>query len=689
MSNKEKSTSQKTKAKSGAVATSRGRSDGLNLWGFYATLGGWLLLFLGQRVVVEPEGLVKMLSGLGVVMLLAALVQRGMALSEADADRKGAARAFAILNALSLLALGGFYASTDAGRAMFGIAPAKLSETDLYGDAMTVAWTALVFISLLPMVLGEMSRRSMRNAEKVESRRVIAAVVAGLSLACAACYSALFVYAAGQSDVSADHSYFRVSKPSEMTRRMVAQLNDPLTVLVFFPHTTDTRAKVMRYLNDLKSGNESKLKVEMHDFYASPALAKKHKITKDGVLVLVRGKMSQKLSIDVKPQRAKRKLRRLDGEFQKVLTKLMRDKRTLYLTVGHGELNESTDKRSGRSATIAKKLIERQNYGVKKLGLAEGLGKEIPKDAHAVMVLGPKDAFSEPEIESLQRYVAEGGKLFMALDPEYGADHGKLAASVGVKWTAKTLADDRIRFPMTRTKSDKKVLVVRSFSSHASVTTMMKYARAGKAVIFSGAAPLEKLADGGKELRFDRTLKSERQSYVDLNGNLAFDSDSEKQKVYSVGVSLSRKLGTGKDAVESKVVVYGDADAVSDRILGFAATNQILFGEVLRWLGGEESFTGTQSSEEDVPIVHTKSQDQAWFYGSIVAVPALVLGAGLMLTRRRSGGGPARPGKPKPRPQQDTPEATASTKTEDEEESAEASDKQADDEDGEEEENEA
>jgi hypothetical protein len=62
--------------------------------------------------------------------------------------------------------------------------------------------------------------------------------------------------------------------------------------------------------------------------------------------------------------------------------------------------------------------------------------------------------------------------------------------------------------------------------------------------------------------------------------------------------------------------------------------NGHFFLDGLKWLGGEEDIIGETSSEEDVRIVHTRKEDQLWFYLTIFAVPALVLGAGLFYTRR-------------------------------------------------------
>jgi hypothetical protein len=62
--------------------------------------------------------------------------------------------------------------------------------------------------------------------------------------------------------------------------------------------------------------------------------------------------------------------------------------------------------------------------------------------------------------------------------------------------------------------------------------------------------------------------------------------------------------------------------------------NRLMLMDALRWLGGEDSFAGEVNDEQDVRIEHSKQGDQAWFYSTIVGVPALVLFAGLAVSRR-------------------------------------------------------
>jgi len=83
-----------------------------------------------------------------------------------------------------------------------------------------------------------------------------------------------------------------------------------------------------------------------------------------------------------------------------------------------------------------------------------------------------------------------------------------------------------------------------------------------------------------------------------------------------------------------RAFVLADADALTDVAMANVVGNQVLFADAVRWLGGEESFSGEVNTEEDVRIEHTKQKDLIWFYATIFGAPALVLGAGLAFSRR-------------------------------------------------------
>ncbi len=410
--------------------------------------------------------------------------------------------------------------------------------------------------------------------------------------------------------------------------------------MVFFPPINEVGREVASYLKEL-SRISPKFTYEVHDRLLEPALAKDWKVTQDGTLVIARGPTQESMTFNTDLEQAKAKLKTLDGDFQKNLIKVSREARTAYLTTGHGEMNEAPDA-EGRSANGIRKLFESQNYTVKDLGLAQGLGNEIPKDATMVVVLGPARPFLPGEVDALKRYAAGGGHLFLALDPDAKVDLDPLAEIAGLSYQPATLANEKIHLRRRYNDSDRTILITNRFSSHASVSTLSRNS-ARAHVVFAGAAAFEARPGGDSSMKTDFVVKSMQDTFADANGDFQFQ-DGEKRTIFNLAVAVNKVTPHGADAKtvpETRIFALADADAVSDAVFANEA-NVVLFIDAIRWLGGEESFSGAIATTEDVKIEHTKQKDLALFYGMIFGAPSIVLAAGLLYSRRaRTRGRPA------------------------------------------------
>lgn len=624
-------------AKAGAPPPKR---DDLAPWLVPAYLFSLLLLFVGERVVPSDDALRYAFSGLGVAGALATTLYRLRAVTGGAGERRSVERILALLMGGGLLAIAVYFATTDAGRDLLGIAGLKAETRVRVTGAMTVGWIVLLAVSVVPLLFGEIAFAPMRSAERFEARRVRAATIAGATLAFAASYVALFTYAAGETDTKLDFSYYRTSRPGESTTNLAKTLTEPVEVLAFFPALNDVGEEVKGYLTELAQAAPM-VQPKFQDRLLVPALAKELKVNGDGVLVLKRGDSTQSLTIGAEMKTAQGKLKTLDADFQKAMLKVMRAQRVAYFTVGHGELNERTgaDAAEGRTAKNVKRLVESQNYLVKDLGLPQGLAADVPQDATIVFVLGPTQALLPEEVASLQRYGEKGGRLVVALDPEGKADLGPLAAAFGLVWKPALLATDDARhfYPLRHNESDHVILLTNRFSSHASVSSLSKISQR-TAVVFRGAAALEKAE--GTQNEVDFTVRSLAETFDDENGNFLFDKETEKRASYNLAAAITRATGEkdkeGKDK-EMRVFALGDADALSDGAVG-DTPNGLMAMDVIRWLGGDESFLGAVTSNEDVKIEHSKQQQAVWFYATIFAVPMAVLGLGFLFTRRRGKG---------------------------------------------------
>jgi hypothetical protein len=232
-----------------------------------------------------------------------------------------------------------------------------------------------------------------------------------------------------------------------------------------------------------------------------------------------------------------------------------------------------------------------------------------------------------------------------------------LAAMVGVEFTPIVLANDK-QFARRRfNDSDRTLLVTNRFSSHASVSTLSRNSSRA-AIVVAGAGSVQRTP--GSAAKVDIALRAMSGTFGDANRNYQYDDGSEKRDTFGLAAAVSEpidgaklpakdekkpekkddKAGDKKDIPtvatpnEMRAFVLADADALTDLVMSNFMPNQLLVVDALRWLGGEESFAGEVSSEEDVRIEHTQHKDLVWFYATILGAPALVLGLGLTYSRK-------------------------------------------------------
>jgi len=621
-----------------AARTGEGGLDAIGPWLVPIYILALIFIFAGERVFGTWGTLRYAVTGLGVLCAVVTTVLRFVLSGRRTGERRAVERTLALFSFGGLIALLVYFATTETGRKLFGIAKASAETRARVDTAATIAWVVLIILAVVPLLFGERALAPMRRAPHIEARRVRAAIIAGLSLALAVTYCALFTYAAGEVDLKADYSYFRTARAGESTKNIARSLTEPLKVTAFYPQLNEVGTEVEGYLRDLAAGAPN-FQVEVQDRLLVPALAKEAKVTQDGVIVLQRGGSRELVTIGSEMKTAAAKLKSLDVDFQKALLKVIRSQRTAYLTVAHGELNEAAAAPAGgaegRTTKGFRKLLESQNYVVKDLGLAQGLGSEIPADAFLVVVLGPSKAFLPEEIDALRRYAERGGKLFLGLDPDGKADLAPLAGVADLTWDPVLLATEKNLVRRRFNPSDRGILVTTRYSSHASVSTLSRNAQRAP-VIFPGASSLDKKQ--GSDAKVDFVIKSLPDAFTDANGNFEQEKDVEKTATYNLAAAVNKPAagaGAGGDDKqnEMRAFVMADADAVTDTALSHEP-NIVLVLDALRWLGGEESFSGAVTTAEDVRIEHTKEKDLIWFYATIFGAPAVVLAVGLGIVRR-------------------------------------------------------
>ena len=593
---------------------------------------GLILAWVGERIVEAPEVRYG-LTGFGALLLVIATVVRLMRSRDEKDELAGVQRTFAAFSALSVFAFVLYFLQSDLFTKLTGAALS--TGWPKVSGALSVLWPAVLAVALLPTLLMELSFSTMVKAPKLEDGRIDEAMLSGLGLACALIFAFSLQYVATERDVKGDFSYFRVAKAGDATQKLVASFDEPLEVYLFFPPASDAAEAVEGYFKELQAVT-NQLKVTRLDHALEPVKAKELGVSGNGTVLLKKGGRKESIFIGTEVEKARTQLRGLDAEVQKRMLQVAKSRRTVYLTGGHGERSQDPTNGMDQRATIEilYKTLQDQNFDVRILTTAEGLGNEIPKDAAALFIIGPARAFSAPEAASIEAYLKRGGRLFLALDPENALPFDELLTPLGLSFKPQAIAQERNTANLKPPPglADRINIGTRTFSSHPVVTYL---GRSNVPVLMLGAGGLEELPKHPAELTIDFAVRSNPDSWNDASGNFEFDSSlGETKKAWGVVAAIERRAPSGKNEEAMRALVLGDSDAVADLVLQQLPGNQYLVVDGFKWLLGDEQLSGTTSTEVDVPLSRTRQQDTATFYATTFLAPLAVLGVGFLARRR-------------------------------------------------------
>ncbi|MBW2732404.1 MAG: Gldg family protein [Deltaproteobacteria bacterium] len=617
-------------------------ADGLILSGAY--LLAMVLLFIGERLVLDSTAVRMGFASIAGLLVGFSLFGRVKRLRSVHEMARPVERRLLILYLMGLLALVLYGLQADFVMESLRSNFSTPLSADRYQGALSVAWVVLWLVSILPLIFTEISYAPMDTTRTVDHARVSRSMQSGAVLAMSLALVFLLNYIVSENDKKVDLSYFKTTRPSESSAKMVKNLSEPLKLTLFFSGESDVFERVEPYFKEL-AGNSKHFKIQRLDHVLEPKKAKEMGVHENGSVVVSRGKRHRVIILGKKLRRAKSKLKKLDSEFQGAFIKLMQPEKVAYFTVGHEE--RTRDKRDGvegSSTRDLRKVLRQLNYRIKNLGLAQGLGNEVPKDASVVIIAGPRKAFLPAEAAAIEAYLRGGGRALLLLDPEPGDPMQGLLSPFGLKFTPELLANERLNARLTFTKADGYAVVSNRYGAHGSVKTLARHSKE-LALVSWKAGYLEEVPPSGQgHPAVSFTVHSMPFTYNDANQDLAFDKTSEKQKLYELASAVSmstsgrrpskkRKKIAGQD--DMRMIVVADSDAFSDKLLMRSKGNVVFVMDALKWLVGEEAFLGAPTSEEDVRIMHTRKEDQIYFYLTIFALPLLVLVGGLLYTRQR------------------------------------------------------
>ena len=623
-------------------------------WLTWLLLAGLGCVLAGARVVAAVEYLRIGLIVAGAAAVGAANAIRFVSWRRASAEARSIEMVLALCYAGAAVALAGFLPATQFGVDLLGLDFDADGGERRFKQFFLVTSSIVLACTLLPMLGAQwaLARGGRAGVLRVDALRVRQTAAGGLSVALAGAALVLIGYVAATFDRSANFSYMKTASPGESVREIVLSMDEPLRVALFFPEVHPVKDEVLVYVNELARAT-GRIVIEEYDRFRNPAAAEDYQARSDGLVYFRKGDDYERIVLGTDIDAARPQLRVFDSMVQASLLLLSRERRTAYLTTGHGELNDPLAGEYPGSGPVPnpgpfgegmpplqnlRSLLGVLNYDAHDIGAAEGLASAIPDNADLLMILGPRRPFLDAEISAVRDYLDRGGALVMALETGTEFTLEGLRDHLGVDYDPAMVLDDQHALA-----PDRRVLLVKQFSTHPAVTTPSRQS-VGNEVFMVGPGSFTQIEDA-EGVTTEAIIESPLSSYADRNGNFSFDDDAEEQRNHFLAVAVERAAaggeagaGAGAEAgAGMRALVFADAEIFSDQWI-VRGLNAVTIGDGIFWLQRDEAFAGEVVSEEDVPILHTRAENVFWFYAIIYGAPAIVLGLGLaMIHARRRG----------------------------------------------------
>jgi len=442
------------------------------------------------------------------------------------------------------------------------------------------------------------------------------------------------------------NNLFSVSKQS---LNVVENLNQDIKVVAFFPEQFRSyeESKRMEFLRDLLGQYEavsSRLNIEIINPNKEPALAKESGIRGAPAIIIQSEELQEILyGYTVNEQ-----------TITAAIVKVTRDK-----TYKIGFLSQIGGHELSKDLTVVRKLLMQEGYELEEVDFVKT--KEL-NDYSAVIIPGATKTFNQNEKYLIDKYIYEGGKVLLALDPITNTGLEELALHYGVEIRNDFIIDEKsymwdlfrgrfFHWPIITTFSD--FQVVKDF----------------KAILLPLARSLKISSSLSEEFKVEEFMKTTERSWnetsleskeanftegEDLRGPLVtavslvgkFPSFYENKDLSKLSTNLEEDFEIKTDTIstvsagmmergdnkEARLIIFGDSDFMADTSMNQNYNNADLILNSINWLIEDEDLISIRPKEAEDRRIDPLSEtmQNVVFWLNLFGIPSLVLIYGII-----------------------------------------------------------
>lgn len=468
-------------------------------------------------------------------------------------------------------------------------------------------WTLLVIGVLAPLYF---IYTYFKSGNKVFSGRSIkqgsnVLVQALVMLAIIALVAFISTRHHGRVDLTKNNLY----SLSDQTEKVLTNLTRDVQIYGFYKSAEQSRPKDLLDEYNYHSGHIS---YQLIDPDEQPEITKKYQVKAFGTIVVESG--SKRESIE----------KLSEAELTNAIIKVSREQnKAMYFLTGHGE--RSINDASPEGYKLAADAIRNENYIVREFNLIERRG--IPDSCTVLAIVNPKVSFFPGELDSVKAFLDKGGKVMFLADQEHQPDVADFLAKYGMKLGNDLVVDGSGMgqlfgagpgIPLVNTY-DREHAITKGFN----VMTFFPY---------TTSIRVEGSANG---YSVTELCKTSAQSWAETDfasGQVGFDPNSDTKGPITVGAIAEKSTGKQK----SNLLAFGDSDFAKNGYFKNQG-NANLFLNAVNYLAENEDMISIRPKQvDDRRLTLTQADVSALFYLVVIAIPLLVIIAGVVIFFRRN-----------------------------------------------------
>jgi ABC-type uncharacterized transport system involved in gliding motility auxiliary subunit len=404
---------------------------------------------------------------------------------------------------------------------------------------------------------------------------------------------------------------------SQETKKIVKNLKTDATIVYFDKSSNFDQAKGIldRYKN-----LSPKIKVDYIDYQKQPTLARAYGLRYPGTAYVEIGQRREEAKSLTEEG--------ITGAFVKDLKGV----RKVCFVSGSGE--HPLDDTSSTGLSQFKTFLDRDNYEAQSITLLDKT--QVPKDCNVLVIAGPELTYTPNEVNAIKNYVQNGGRAMFLIDPplDFGHEHispntdlAKLLQSWGI-----TLDDDLVleENPMAQLFGfGPEIPLVHNYESQPIVDDLKD--------TFTGFPVVRSLEVKSTDKTTDEKLFSTTGNAIatiHLNTNEVNPADpSNKKGPFVLGAAGTYNTGNPSDP--GRFVVIGSSGFLDNSMIGFQANRDLALNAV-NWLSSDEDLISIRPKQtQDRRLVVNQAQMNTFFYVDIIAIPLIVIVAGVAIFLKR------------------------------------------------------